>query len=253
MLYFELLVYSFGIPLPKLVLLLLYIRIFPTRIFKLAVFAVGIVVIAWCPAVFFTNMFQCNPVPLAWDKSIKGGTCIDQLAFFRYIAVPTALCDAAVLILPLPLIWQLHKTLRQKSELSILFSLGSIGMVATMARRLTYFRKSNHDSDHTWNAVTVQAWTMAEVEVVLIAACLPRLKPLFAIFWQSGTGYFSSLHRSSQHPKPMTSSNGVVQKHGFALIQDTSVIPEDWNEDSVPMALIVPSKRSQSLSLEDAV
>lgn len=117
-LYVDVLVYSFALPLPRLVILLLYIRVFPTPKFKIAVYAVGTFVVAWCPAVLFADMFQCSPVAFIWDKSIKGGKCINKQAFYRYIAVPIVLSDVAVLVLPLPMIWQLRMTIKQKLALS---------------------------------------------------------------------------------------------------------------------------------------
>lgn len=218
-LYIELLFYSFAIPLPKIVLLLFYIRIFPNPRFKLAVYAVASFVIAWCPAVFFTDMFQCSPVAFAWDKSIHGGTCINVLAFFRYIAVPIVLSDVAVLLLPLPMIWQLHMTSKQKLALSSVFLLGSLGLIASIARRVIFFR-SNAFADPTWTAVTLLAWTMVEVEAVLIAACLPPLRPLFISFWQSSSRFASKIHRSGTTHESISSYGGGVQKQGFTRIED---------------------------------
>lgn len=240
-LYVELLVYSFAVPFPRLVLLLFYNRIFPNPRFKLAVYAVATFVIAWCPAVFFTDMFQCSPIALAWDKSISGGTCINVLAFYRYIAVPIVLSDVAVLVLPLPMIWQLHMTTKQKLALSGIFLLGSLGLIASIARMVIFFR---HDAfaDSTWTAVTLLVWTMVEVEAVLIAACLPPLRPLFISLWQSSTRFTSKIRRSDKTHQSTSSYSGGVQKQGFTRIEDVGGIRRTLEVEIVSMEPIPPSK-----------
>lgn len=238
-LYFELLAYSFAIPLPKLVLLLFYVRIFSNPRFKLAAYAVVSFVIAWCPAVFFTDLFQCSPIALAWDKSIRGGACINVLAFFRYIAVPTVLSDAAVLVLPLPMIWQLHTTTRQKLALSGVFLLGSLGLIASIVRMVIFFR-SDAFADPTWTAVTLLAWTMVEVEAVLIAACLPPLRPLLISFWQSTSKFASKIHRFGRTHESVSSYSGGVQKQGFTRIEDAGGIRKTWEVELVPTEPIPP-------------
>lgn len=218
-LYVELLIYSFAVPLPKLVLLLFYVRIFSNRRFKIACYVVGAFVVAWCPAVFFTDVFQCSPIALAWDKSITSGTCINVLAFFRYIAIPVVLSDAVLLIMPLPMIWQLHMNHKQKLALSSVFLLGSLGLIASIARTVIFFQNDAF-ADPTWTAVTLLIWTMIEVEAVLIAACMPPLRPLFISFWQSTTHFTSKMSRSNKTDDSLPSYIGGSQKQGFTRFED---------------------------------
>ena len=242
-LYFELLVYSFAIPLPKLVVLFFYIRIFPNPKFKMAVYSVAAFVIAWCPATFFTDIFQCNPIAFAWDKTIKGGTCINVLAFFQYISVPIVMSDVAVLALPLPMIWQLHMTTKQKLALSAVFMLGSLGLIASIARMVIFFQTSDAFSDPTWTAVTLLAWTMVEVEAVLIAACLPPLRPLFVSLWQSSTRFTSRINASGKtHESSLSHGGGGVQKQGFTRIEEEGGVRRIWDVELVPMEPVSPPK-----------
>lgn len=72
----------------------------------------------------FVITFQCAPVAYAWDKGIEGGTCINQLDFFRYVAVPNILTDVCMLVLPLPEIWNLQLSRLQKVGLTAIFLSG---------------------------------------------------------------------------------------------------------------------------------
>ena len=198
-------------------------------------------VAAWCPAVFFTNIFQCKPIAFAWNKSIRGGTCINVLAFFRFIAVPTVISDVAVLALPLPMIWQLQMSTKHKLALSGVFILGSLGLIASIARMVIFFR-SNAFADPTWTAVSLLAWTMVEVEAVLIAGCLPPLRPLFVNIWQSSTRAISRISASSKSHESGSSHGGGVQKQGFKRIEEGGGIRRTWEAEMVPMQPIILPK-----------
>ncbi len=235
--YVELLIYSFAVPLPKLVLLLFYFRIFSNPRFKLAVWAVAIFVIAWCPAVFFTDLFQCSPVALAWDKSIEGGRCINVQAFFRYIVISNVMSDIAVLVLPLPVIWYLQMSIRQKLALTGVFLLGGMGLIASIIRMVEFFER-NAFADLTWIAVPLLSWTMVEVEAVLVVACLPLLRSLFIAFWRSSTGFRSKNRHSRKTQEPSFSYVGGVQRQVFARIEELGGIRRTWEVELTPMEAV---------------
>lgn len=51
---------------------------------------------------------------------------VDDYAFFVGIAVPNIITDVALLVLPLPYIWRLHRAKSQKIALVGIFMLGSL-------------------------------------------------------------------------------------------------------------------------------
>ena len=116
-------VYGIAVALSKCAILLLYTRVFTTRKrgFTIAVYIVGAVVVATGVVNALTAIFQCTPVPYKWDKAISGGTCIDVVAFERYMAIPNVVTGVVMLLMPLPLVWALNVTLRQKIALTLTF------------------------------------------------------------------------------------------------------------------------------------
>ena len=107
-------------------LLFFYLRIFPIRSFKIAVYVVMLLVVGLCSSIVFASLFQCSPITYAWDKTIRGGTCIDQLAYFRWITPPNLIIDVFMLILPLPMVWKLRTSYGQKVGLTFVFLTGSL-------------------------------------------------------------------------------------------------------------------------------
>lgn len=111
----------------KTSLILFYFRIFGVvRSFRyvLAV-AEGIVASYFLVCVFFAA-FQCNPVSYLWDKTIPGGSCINQTQFYRSNGIANLLIDFMILSLPLKMVWRLNTTRRQKVTLSGIFLLGTL-------------------------------------------------------------------------------------------------------------------------------
>ena len=115
----------FPITLAKLSVLAFFQRVFPLPSVRIANMAIATVVIAHAIVVFLVAWFQCQPISKAWDHLVPG-TCIDQLAWARYISVPNIITDAAMLVLPLPIIWNIQKSLAQRVGLMIIFVLGSL-------------------------------------------------------------------------------------------------------------------------------
>lgn len=69
--------------------------------------------------------FQCRPVQFIWDKSIHG-TCIKTWTFFVAGSAPNVLTDFAILILPLPAVWNLKMGMVQKVSVVGILMLGSL-------------------------------------------------------------------------------------------------------------------------------
>ena len=72
------------------------------------------------------TIFQCDPVSGFWNRNIPAKCKIDDYAFFLGIAVPNIVTDAAIIALPMPYIWQLHRLTSQKIALAGIFMLGSL-------------------------------------------------------------------------------------------------------------------------------
>ena len=116
-------IYGVTVSLSKCAILLLYTRVFTTRKrgFTIAVYVVGAVVVATGLANTFEAIFQCAPVAYKWNKSISGGKCLDEVAFDRYISISNVVTGVVMLLMPLPLVWELNIMLRQKIALTLTF------------------------------------------------------------------------------------------------------------------------------------
>ena len=121
-----LILYSLAVAFPRLSVLALYLRIFTEKRYRRATWVLAAVISGAAAAVSLTAIFQCSPVPYAWDRSIQGGTCINVASFYVYCSIPNVITDVAILLLPLPMIFRLHTNQSQKVGLSLIFLLGAM-------------------------------------------------------------------------------------------------------------------------------
>ncbi|KAJ6012584.1 hypothetical protein N7522_002939 [Penicillium canescens] len=93
---------------------------------------VGLIIftIAWGVSSFFAVVFQCWPVQHFWIQG-EDGTCISgQNALYTAIGSLSLAEDVALLILPTVVIWRLRLIARLKIQLTILFSVGTLLVLA---------------------------------------------------------------------------------------------------------------------------
>jgi hypothetical protein len=119
-------IYISAFTFPKLSILAFYLKIFVTKISRNITYFLIVIMVATWIAETFSAIFQCWPVEYIWDKSIEGGHCVNQNALFQFWSVPNIATDMAMLVLPMPTIWNLQMSKIQKLGLTFTFLLGSM-------------------------------------------------------------------------------------------------------------------------------
>ena len=110
----------------KTSLILLYYRIFGvSRGFRYTLAVAECIVASYFLACLLVAIFECNPVPYYWDKSIPG-SCVNQTQFYRWNGVANLLVDFMILSLTFPMVWRLKIAFRQKVTLSSIFLVGTL-------------------------------------------------------------------------------------------------------------------------------
>lgn len=80
----------------------------------------------WALTAVLVNTFQCTPVQYYYDKSLNGHCMKGQVQFFQAMGSIALVEDVFILCLPIPIVWGLQITLRQKMALTVVFSLGGL-------------------------------------------------------------------------------------------------------------------------------
>ncbi|KAL8997507.1 MAG: hypothetical protein Q9188_006310 [Gyalolechia gomerana] len=200
-------IYCTSVVFPKLSILAMYLRLFPVKkVYRYSIFVLMFIITTNGIAGIFTSGLSCRPLATRWKPEL-GGECINVTYYWRYISLANIISDVAMLILPLPVVWNLHVSLPQKLSLTILFLTGSFGLTSSIVR-FAIFYDNEAFVDGTWASVRLMTWTLVEPGMYLIAACLPNYRPLWLHFrerlgsskWPSHP-HTSNTSASTKNPK----------------------------------------------------
>ncbi|KAL5340223.1 hypothetical protein BJX70DRAFT_361843 [Aspergillus crustosus] len=151
----------------------------------------------------FTIYGQCSPTARLWDADVEG-TCWEpsvqkNYAFFQ--GSTSALSDLVLAVYPLFFIWNLQMATKVKVGLGFVLSLGIIAMIAAIVKTINLASLSAR-ADYPWDTVDLTIWIAVEQYLIIIAACIPTLTPLFNI---------AVRHRSSRK-NSTPNQKGVVSR-----------------------------------------
>ncbi|KAI9694169.1 MAG: hypothetical protein M1822_003440 [Bathelium mastoideum] len=191
--------YGTALTLIKISVLLFYVRIFDTRQFRLRVYIVGALVIAWFFANMFTAIFQCNPIKKAWLATLPYGHCINPLTYIEGAHGANIVLDVIILALPVSGVWRLQMSMSRKIGVAGIFLLGGLSVVIAIIRMAVIVRAKLEDI--TWYT-SIASWTCVEPGIEVLSASLPAMAPFLhgrrflSELGSSLRGMFSSSKRS---------------------------------------------------------
>jgi hypothetical protein len=201
-----------------------------------------------------------------WDMTqMATAKCVDQLAFVYANAAFNLLSDLMTLILPIRLCWALQTTLKQKVLLCMVLAMGSFACVIAIVRIVTMM-PFVHSMDFTWYKVTLAKWAyvflpfhlffgqyannnrMVEINVGIICACLPVLRPLLLrIFPRLAGSKNSSGDKHTDESYTLRDTGSKQKKKGIRNWDYlTTVGTRNPREDDVESVNVRPNGKSDS-------
>lgn len=152
-------------------------------------------------------IFNCIPVQAAWDITLlPEARCIEVRSIYLGGSVPNVVLDIIVVFMPIPYVWRLHAPLGQRLVLAGMFVLGTFIAVVSLVRLIIFLNiPISTSGDLTYNFREIIIWSIVEINIGLVCACLPSLKPAFAFIGLSGLFSFSN-SRGSNAKSPGPSS-----------------------------------------------
>ncbi|KAF2661087.1 hypothetical protein K491DRAFT_674375 [Lophiostoma macrostomum CBS 122681] len=169
----------------KASVLMFYRRIFasgkPALWFTVSTIGLLVLVGLWTVAFFFTILFDCGT-----HFSAKWTTVIALLEHCHGEnegQMAMSICDFSIdlfiIVLPFPIIWNLHMSPNRKLQVSGVFLLGALAIGASGLRMAMFILVMtsylNPKQDGAWTVDLFLFWSVIESGLVLLAACLPSL------------------------------------------------------------------------------
>ncbi|KAI9839333.1 MAG: hypothetical protein M1837_002218 [Sclerophora amabilis] len=141
---------------------------------------------------------QCSPPNTIWNHRFQVNKAIcwppNVLTNFTiFTGVYSAFTDLYLAIFPITLFWNLQIHLRTKIGLCAVMSLGVLAALCSIIKTTKLKGLEGH-TDFTWETVYLLTWTIIEANVIIIAACIPTLRPMVRLMRGR---YSTSSHQSN--------------------------------------------------------
>ncbi|KAK0386875.1 hypothetical protein NLU13_5188 [Sarocladium strictum] len=171
-----------GLGLVKSSILVLYLSIFPNRIFKWCVIGMLCYVGAWTISFFFSHLFICIPVT-AFIDFFETRKCLDQVALFLTVLYTNIVADFVILLLPIPMVIKTQMKRATKCAVLGMLMLGASVCAVSVTRVVAIYavaeEYTKHPNDIIYYTAPVFFWTNIEMSMAVVCACLPTLRPLW--------------------------------------------------------------------------
>ncbi|OJJ00155.1 hypothetical protein ASPVEDRAFT_149127 [Aspergillus versicolor CBS 583.65] len=210
-------VYFTNAVLTKSSLLLFYQRIFGiVKSFRYTLWISWFLITGYFVACVIASIAGCNPPSYIWDRfrdpNTPGG-CFDEVAFFRWNGLANLLLDVLMLVLPLPMVWRMRTSRRQKVLLTGIFLMGSFVCVVSLLRIISFDVSDRRDP--TYTQVPSSTWSSVEQGIGIVCACLPTLRPLRRLCACGGRFRRDSWKRSASSTSASNSNSNSNRSSGF--------------------------------------
>lgn len=117
----------------------------------------------------------CRPVEKNWDPTAPG-VCGDRVSGYTAVSVVNVVVDLLMLLLPLPMVFNLQVKKGYKVGLFSVFGIGIVTVVFSIIR-LKSLNSIDFD-DFSWTVAPVMTWTTAENGILIMVASSALLRPV---------------------------------------------------------------------------
>ncbi|KAI3326934.1 hypothetical protein HD806DRAFT_531530 [Xylariaceae sp. AK1471] len=176
------LLYSVGIMLLKIAILLQWVRVFVPRGTKGSFYwtchaLIGINILLYL-AIVIAVCVSCKPFRRIWDKTVPGTCSASRDIIDISTAVGNLISDLIILILPQRVIWKLQIKPRKKIGIAFIFLVGIFTIISAGFRvdASVHFFKSE---DKTYQVFAVALWGIAELTCAILLFCVPSIPKIF--------------------------------------------------------------------------
>ncbi|PVI04294.1 hypothetical protein DM02DRAFT_518948 [Periconia macrospinosa] len=241
LIYAQSLIYHLSVNLVKASILVQYRRVFAqasqiTIRCAIILLFITFVCFAWG---FFGALFLCTPVKRYWNLDIPGH-CINAEHHFSSTSIMGIVLDAAIWVLPLPVVGKLEIRGRQRVGLGVVFGIGAIVCIVSVLRFVLV-----HDATAKRNVTKAGThaliWSSSEINVAIICASLLVMKPLLS-------RWFPILAKSRQSTTAVDDSRRVKRWITAEMVRNRMATK---NEDSEPAGLVFDNSQEEKAGDEE--
>ncbi|KAL2062515.1 hypothetical protein VTL71DRAFT_6781 [Oculimacula yallundae] len=192
-----------GLNMVKISVAFLLMRFVHHRWSKICLWTVIIFMSIYVFICWGTVIFLCRPVAAFWNSDLRKlptTKCYSIVIFSKIGLANTGInifTDVLLATIPVPIIWKLQINRRQKIALIGVLSLG-YAAVAMGIIKTSYQVSLPRTPDQTFHQ-GIQTWGFLQLNISIIAACMPALRPLFRFLADTITTRNRTRSKSTPH------------------------------------------------------
>ncbi|KAF1842234.1 uncharacterized protein K460DRAFT_358873 [Cucurbitaria berberidis CBS 394.84] len=174
---------------------------------------------------------QCRPTQKLWEKTLPG-SCWNPnvLNYFSYwLCAYTTLTDVVLAVVPVRAFWQLQMPISTKVGLCVMMSLTMLSAIVTIIKG-TYLPLFTDTTDPLYKPVPLVLWGLVEQNIVIIAACIPTIRPFFHRAWKRDTST-GNAYSASSDPFANLSTKGSHTGHRRVGSATDVALEDIYNKD----------------------
>ncbi|KAH7402780.1 hypothetical protein BKA66DRAFT_564681 [Pyrenochaeta sp. MPI-SDFR-AT-0127] len=195
----------------------------------------------------FLAIFLCTPVKNYWMIGAPKGSCIDEGVATLVCGIINCVADFFTTITPIPLVMGLHMPRRQRFAVAFLFGMGIIVTVAGIIRTWYIYKSLIVEYDQTWHAYPLWIAAAVEIDLGVICASAPVLRPLLAKIPFSLSETFS---RGFPIKKSANSSANVQMPKASRSAPESSTISSERRSETIRGAPDSNNDRGKSYEMK---
>ncbi|KAG9256275.1 uncharacterized protein F5Z01DRAFT_503237 [Emericellopsis atlantica] len=177
---------------------------------------------------FSSTVITCWPIAKYWNDSIAGG-CIDRMTLHYVFAGINIFNDIVLLVSPMPFLSGIQIARRAKYVLIGVFACGGFACIVAIIRlHALYINNSSPIDLQPVTGVDIALRSGLEINVAILCACVPALKPLFVrLFPRLITSFSDSAKRSRENVVPSRDRSGNIHLRSFEQKRNMHVHSDD--------------------------
>lgn len=104
--------------------ILLYLRIFPVRMFNHLCWVFMVLNVAYAFGTYIVALLICRPIDSLWAPTTSGDQCGNLERLYLWHGIQNLIHDIILVAMPMPLLWRLHLPIGKKVSLILIFAMG---------------------------------------------------------------------------------------------------------------------------------
>ncbi|KAK8133776.1 hypothetical protein PG984_005788 [Apiospora sp. TS-2023a] len=160
----------------------MYYNIALTRSFRVACYTTHALLGVFFIVCISVTFGQCQPLSRQWDPTLapaaRAASCINTTAFFYFTSAFNIVMDFWILVMPLKTLNALQIRRRNRYVLYGVFGAGIFATAMSCVRLYSIYTYTLA-ADPFMEGSLINVWSMIEINVGIMCASVPALKPLF--------------------------------------------------------------------------